>query len=289
MKRVIRLTILFFVMFGFIYISFGNISTVDAKNNKAEVITITHKIHNNDNTVNIDELYAEAIDEVANVIKKINVDNVIDTYFIFEHLLSKGYLSKVEPTFTEDENKVLDLNEEELLGLDVIYGYMNCRHITDFYTKVLQKLGYDAYALPCFITDNENENSNIPNHVITVINDSKPIYIDATNKIIFNVYAAENKLTDANHNYYIIPMANYSAYDKGVVVSHNSDNDIIYINKIIDDNKELYSNNYINKEYFISTKKIIKNKKIINNFKDNYKRNIINNLPDKNTYMTNKY
>ena len=288
MKRVIRLTLLFLVILGCVYISFGNISTLDVKAsaNSTEKATIKHNIYNEDGNVNISELYSEAIDEVADMLKQLSLDNATSSYFAFEYLLSNGYLSKIEPTFTEDETKVLDLSDEELLGLDVIYGYMNCRHVTDFYTKVMQKLGYDAYPLPCFITDNESENSNVPNHVITVINDSKPIYIDATNKIIFNTYSSDNKLTNSNHEYYIIPMADFSSYDKGIVVSHNTNNDIVYINKLIDTNKDLYGDEYINKVRTKVNIKLIRSKKLLNNFKNNYKKNILDNLPNKELYMT---
>lgn len=293
MKRVLKVISVVFVMLITFYVSFMNFNITDIKaqayDNKVNIEPITPIVYNKDGSININYLYSESTDEVVSLMKELKIDNSVQAYYVFEYLLSNGYISKDLPVLTENEKEVLDLNNEELLGLDVIYGKMNCRHITDFYTKVLTKLGYDAYALPCYITTSGDEYYSLPNHVITIINEKQTIYIDATNKIIFDKYDNYNYLTDQNYNYYAVPMAEYSSYDKNIVVSHNTNNNIKYINNLINDDFDNISENNINKEYENAQKIIDKNKDKIETFVIRYQKNILDLLPEKSIYMTNTY
>ena len=292
MKRVLKIVSFIFTMFFTFYISFANINVGDIRaqaydNNKNT--NAINNIYNDDNTINISYLYNEALDEVVYLMNELDVDSSLEAYYVFEYILSNGYISNKTPCFTEDEKDVLDLYNEELLGLDVIYGNMNCRHITDFFTKVLVKMGYDAYVLPCYFSTDKNDISNIPNHVITIINEKNTIYIDATNKIVFDNYKGYNYLTDSNKDYYAIAMADYSSYDRNVVVSHNTNDSISHINKLVNNDINNISNKDINNEYKIAKNKIKNNKYNIDTFIIRYKKNILNNLPDKSIYITNTY
>ena len=298
MKRITKIVSIIFVFVICLCYLFININLTDIKAQSFDVKNASiNKINENDNIndnivygnnndTDMNLLYNDAITEVSELMKKLNVNNSIEALYVFEYILSNGYISIKEPNFTENEKYLLDLSDEGLLGIDVIYGNMNCRHMTDFFTKVLKNLGYDAYAMPCFITDNINEGYIMPNHVITVVNEKEVVYLDAANNIIFDKYNSEY-LSDENNNYYAVAMPEYSSFDKNVVVSHNSNNEIIHINKLYNDDKTSISNKNINKEYNKIKIKIMLNKKIINKFINTYKENIINKLPDKKIYMSN--
>lgn len=289
MKKIIKVSITFIFTFIMFYTLFININLVDLKaqsyDKNTSNISSINNIEEKTTDYNVDLLYNNAINEVAALAKSLKLDNSLEVYYLFDYILSNGYLSNTDPILTEDDSNLLDLSDEELLGLDVMYGQMNCRHITDFFTKVLMKLGYDAYAMPCYITTSKYDENDLPNHVITIINDNGTLYIDATNKIIFDRY--NTNLSDSSDSYYAIAMPEYSSYDRMVTVTHNSDEDINYINNLYNNDNEKISNININKEYNKTMNIIDNNSKTINVFRTNYKATILDKLPSKNEIIAN--
>ena len=120
--------------------------------------------------------YNKIIDNIVTLIKKLNIDNPDDIFYIVSLLIQSGQLS-IDQKFSYNEDKPWDI--KGYYGIDVIKGTGVCRHEAALLNDVLNKCGYESSVV---INDYFKEYEQLVYHAVVFLenNDSYKIY-DPTN------------------------------------------------------------------------------------------------------------
>lgn len=172
--------------------------------------------------------YQEIVKNYNKMNKLFNLNDPIEVYTMFNHLLYNGYLS-VNKKF-EYYKKENDIDSK--LGVNIITGQGVCRHISSLLTDILIDYGIEASSLVVYI-NKENEISLkdkkfleilkiLPNyiqekqaemygnHAIScAFKDDKSYYLDSTNK--FTGRINDNKIIVCD-DYKFIPKLNMTKF-----------------------------------------------------------------------------
>lgn len=240
--------------------------------------------------------YQEIVKNYNKMNKLFNLNDPIEIYTMFNHLLYNGYLS-VNKKF-EYYKKENDIDSK--LGVNIITGQGVCRHISSLLTDILNDYGIEAYNLIVYISK-EKEISLKGNDVIELVKklintiqekrfeiygnhaisyafyDNKSYYLDSTNKFIGTMDQNKTIICD---NYKFVPKFKMLKYinDKNqylkvkqrIIDSYPSiskEEEKILIDKTInicDDNKDIFEKFYNeNKEIYQEINaKVLKLKKL---------------------------
>ena len=163
-----------------------------------------------DDTIND---YNNIINNVANLIKKLNISNPDDIFYLVSLLIQSGELS-IDKTFCYDNENAWDIRGYG--GIDVLKGTAVCRHEAALLSDILNKCGYDSS-----VVINSFSTNNIEDKYHTVVflydDDSYKIY-DPTNSCTgFNNEKLEIYLTNGSK----IKLKPFSTYINGYTdISH---------------------------------------------------------------------
>lgn len=168
------------------------------------IVISSSRLHNmylitdaNESYSNAISYYEDMIDITANFFRENEIDTPEECFELYTKLLWNGYFSNgMEYVYNiTDRNNIIGN-----YGIRVATGEGDCKNNEDFFCKLLQKLGYDAFQIVCTQTSNHFTNPGdllFGNHVVTVVrNDGKEYYFDVTNSCTYeriNECYAENK------------------------------------------------------------------------------------------------
>lgn len=127
--------------------------------------------------------YDEMIEQTSQFFKENGVLSPEDCFELYTKLLWNGYFSK-NGTYTYSTSEKVDIDGN--LGIQIVTGSGVCRNNEDFFCKLMNQLGYQAYQVVC---TRSIKNQEIPiieqilgNHVITIVEtEEKNYYFDTTN------------------------------------------------------------------------------------------------------------
>lgn len=240
--------------------------------------------------------YQEIVKNYNKMNKLFNLNDPIEVYTMFNHLLYNGYLS-VNKKF-EYYKKENDIDSK--LGVNIITGQGVCRHISSLLTDILNDYGIEACNLIVYISKEkeislkdkkfleilkilpnyiqEKQAEMYGNHAIScAFKDDKSYYLDSTNK--FTGRINDNKIIVCD-DYKFIPKLNmtkfinekmqYLKLKQRLIDSNPSiskEEEKILIDKTInicDDNKDIFEKFYNeNKEIYQEINaKVLKLKKL---------------------------
>lgn len=231
------------------------------------------------------KIYDTATTDIADFLDSLELENDIEYFYVFYTCLNDGLFSENGKFKYADKNSNL-IDNLDALGIDCIIdkngngATATCRNQDTLMQDVMEKSGYKAYSTTCFLTENKNEiDSDIkPNHQITVVqNDMGTLYYDITNGIVLDKYNS-NYLSDESEDVYVVPMPEYSIEEQHYITNFNNENDVNYINYLINNDTKYLQNKEIDKYRDSGLEKLNNNKVLVNQFKDKYNTDVLQQL-----------
>lgn len=99
--------------------------------------------------------YIFIINETIKLFKKLELTDPIEISLAFEYLLWNGYFSKDKTLIYEPE---VQYNIPIAQGADVINGKSVCINNAEMLTRILKKMGFSAFIVPCYLKTKVSKN-----------------------------------------------------------------------------------------------------------------------------------
>lgn len=144
----------------------------------------------------LEKMYLEYINNYSKLNKIFGLNNPLEIYTLFNHLLYGGYLS-INKSFSKVAPGIRDILtpfSTNLLGSTILTGEGMCRHIAPMLSDILNASGCEAYVLATYYGSKFREIVDFfPkmiffNHAITyAFMDDNVYFLDSTNRMIFRM------------------------------------------------------------------------------------------------------
>ena len=154
----------------------------------------------------LNDVYEDAIKYISKLYDKLELENSVQCYYLFNYLDDKGYLSldnnKASRYINENKDShYLDLYKDNLIAGDMLFKKSLCRHEAPFFEDSLNNYGIKAYTLSCFMgeTGKKYDIKN-PNHSVVVSEDLGTMVFDTLNDNIYD--KTSTTYVDSDHYIY---------------------------------------------------------------------------------------
>ena len=238
------------------------------------------------------DVYDTGIKYVSELYGKLGLENSVQCYYLFNYLDDKGYLSldnnKVSRYINENKDSYyLDLYKDNLIAADMLFKKSLCRHEAPFFEDSLNNYGIKAYTLSCFMgeTGKKYDIKN-PNHSVVVSEDLGTMVFDTLNDNIYDKTSTTYVDSDPyiyfsyNSNDFLYMMPDCSSNEKSNIICEKlTEQEIDAAKKIMEKDRKCVDTEYLKEQREIVQSKIKAHFSAIEEFKDEYKLNVKEKLP----------
>ena len=237
------------------------------------------------------DVYDTGIKYVSELYGKLGLENSVQCYYLFNYLDDKGYLSldnnKVSRYINENKDShYLDLCYDNL-AYDMLFKKSLCRHEAPFFEDSLNNYGIKAYTLSCFMgeTGKKYDIKN-PNHSVVVSEDLGTMVFDTLNDNIYDKISTTYVDSEPyiyfpyNSNDFLYMMPDCSSNEKSNIICEKlTEQEIDAAKKIMEKDRKCVDTEYLKEQREIVQSKIKAHFSAIEEFKDEYKLNVKEKLP----------
>lgn len=238
------------------------------------------------------DVYDTGIKYVSELYGKLGLENSVQCYYLFNYLDDKGYLSldnnKVSRYINENKDSYyLDLYKDNLIAADMLFKKSLCRHEAPFFEDSLNNYGIKAYTLSCFMgeTGKKYDIKN-PNHSVVVSEDLGTMVFDTLNDNIYDKISTTYVDSEPyiyfpyNSNDFLYMMPDCSSNEKSNIICEKlTEQEIDAAKKIMEKDRKCVDTEYLKEQREIVQSKIKAHFSAIEEFKDEYKLNVKEKLP----------
>ena len=169
-----------------------------------------------DNKEEIDEailLYSEYLEDIAGIISKVHFNTSLELVHALDKLLKKGAFSNGKGfeyhKYEETEHEILC----NLLGTFVLEGHGVCRHTTMFMSDLLNKMGIDNFAIPCYFEKEHRDDFKADHVMLGIVYGEHKFAYDFTHDLY-------GRISDDNESITLVDCLGHDTELKAVIVDN---------------------------------------------------------------------